>query len=156
MNEASLKRDLVSLVSRFSASGIKSTMKCKQSMNDKEWMKRYRLPDSWEKDTCHLPPLYSSQWVVFIKDLLLWETDGQQCSQGISHGHLVSWPILKSRTFFFFFCLNDNVNLNARVRIIECIDTESTTAVKDIFFQIKIVFTFSWEAYMALWLYICL
>lgn len=48
----------------------------------------------------------------------------------------------QEQNLFFFFCLNDNVNLNARVRIIECIDTESTTAVKHFFFRLKLYLLF--------------
>ena len=44
MNEVSLKRDFVFLISRFSVSSIKPTSQCKQPINVNKKMNRHKLP----------------------------------------------------------------------------------------------------------------
>ena len=98
MNEVSLKRDFVFLISRFSVSSIKPTSQCKQPINVNKKMNRHKLPKLLREGnklhssialiTVHsinLSVFYPGrQWALLLSAYVTWATlprDAQEQNQ---------------------------------------------------------------------------
>lgn len=108
------------------------------------------------KGTCLTLLLYSSQCMVFIKTFCLPSAPGDKWTTLLSGfcawaSHIFTASQEQNLLLFLMY----SINLNARVRIIECIYTESNQRAVKVCFHIKPVFTFSCKIRICDWSKMC-
>lgn len=116
------QKGLLFVISRFSVSALEPTMRYKESMSVNECMSRYELSKLLREGNMSHSPL------VLITMCSIWQGPLSAFSPGRQRGNTLltvfHWGFSSARCFLsqnIFLCLVCSINLNARVRIIECV-----------------------------------